>query len=129
MIWYDVLQGSGAIASIVGLIVVVLTYLRVSSLRKAVSLQAIRTTVHGLFGEIRIPLNKEKITRTQERDVIELLKYVDSFFVSKLPFRQRNAKVLVKKLKKELAGDRNAKCIQRDLNLLKDQLFHIDGGK
>ena len=130
MCWYDIIQLVGSVLSSVSFVLVLITLLRVSTLRKAVSVQSIRHSVHSLFDDTsRIPPNKVKLTSTQRDNVNEILTYSKLFFISKNPLKQRPAKKLVKKVTKELEGAQDAQKIKRDMGLLKDQLFFIAGGR
>jgi hypothetical protein len=115
-----------SLASILGLILTSMAYLRIGSLRKAVSLQSVRRTVHNLFEEIQtIPDAKQVLTQTQERNTRELLKYVDMFFISKWKLKHSTARQLRDKLRNEINNGKSVASVKRDAGMLRDQLFWI----
>jgi len=118
----------GTIASIAGLGLTLLAYLRIRGLSRQIAAQSIRRTLFVLFEDVdRIPVDKTTLLKKAENDVSEALVYTESFFVSRFPWKHGDRKKIIKKIRSELAGSRNPQNLKRDFRLLRDDIFVIKG--
>ncbi len=116
----------GSVASIISLPLSVYAILTAWGVRSALKARSLDKQVRSLFDElIGIPSAKSRLTSSQRRKIVSLLKYVDDFYLSGVPWRDRKAKRLTNRLKKELQSDPHRDEIVHMLVVLEEQLFLV----
>jgi hypothetical protein len=120
----EIVQYIGAGTSVIGCLIAIWTLLRVGSLRRAIGNHSVRRKLDVMFQEIgKVPAAKRKITDSQRREVEQILKYIDMFYLSWAPWKHGSEKKLTKKVREELDGEGNVQNIKSDLELLRDQVM------
>ena len=118
----------GSYASIGGLFLTFLAYLKIRRVSQAVRAQSVSRTLNSLIDQIgQIPAGKKILTDDQENTVKEALVYTETFFVSRLPLRHKKRKALVQKIKTEFEGEYKTINLKRDFVLIRDDIFTING--
>lgn len=119
----DQLNALGSIASVIGLLVSFYTLYKVTNLPTALKQQSRDQQLSELIDKITLlPSTKQKIPASSAREVEALIKTVRLYYVSKVPFKQRNLKAVLTVLEGELAGRRDLQVVQHNLRLLRDEI-------
>ncbi len=71
---------------------------------------------------MKIPVTKGSLTKDRARDVREYLKKAQDFHIRRMPWRDRNKKLLVKNIRYLLDHDQDPKMIVEDVKTLHDLL-------
>lgn len=119
------LTRAGSLGSVIGLILVLMTYLKVRNIKKVVPKFHLKSQMDELYSEIRgIPSSKRTPTKEQQNYILEYIRYVEMFYLSKFSFLDRKERELINKIRTELKENRNLSNIKRDVNLIKNHIFY-----
>ncbi|MEW6351240.1 MAG: hypothetical protein AB1646_19465 [Thermodesulfobacteriota bacterium] len=116
----------GSVASIISLPLSLYAVFAVLTVRRALKARSLNTRMSQWFADLKlIPPGKTKLTSSQRKEIDSLLKHLEDFCLSRLPWCDREAKKLVRRLKRELLLDPHPKQTVRLLALLEEQLLTV----
>ena len=118
------LSDIGSWASIISFPLSLLAIVQVARLRKIIRSKAIDGRVQETFKRLEVMPTTRQPTSAVRADLNLLLSDVERFYVSKVPFCDREIKEIIRRIKEALLGTPSPTTLKSEIELLRQLIFH-----
>lgn len=119
----DDLNAIASLASILGLAISLYALYKVEGLSSGLKRHSRDRQLSEIIDKVvRLPASKPKLPASTAREVEFVVSTVRTFYVSRLPFRQKVLRALLDAVEAEIRGPRRLDVVQNHLRLVRDEI-------